>query len=193
MKYNAFISYSHAADEKLAPAVQAGLKKFAKPWNKLRALEVFRDKTDLSVTPALWPSIEKALSDSDYFILMASPEAAKSKWVKKEIDFWLENRSADKILIILTSGDHLKWDEETKDFNWTGANSLPDNLRNRFSEEPLWLDLRWAKTAEQLSLRNPKFSDGIARLAAPLHGKGLDEISGEDVRQHKFERESRVE
>ena len=115
MKYNAFISYSHAADDKLASAVQACLKKFAKPWNKLRALEIFRDKTNLSVSPGLWPSIEKALSESEYFILMASPEAGKSKWVRKEIDFWLENRSPDKILIILTSGD-LQWDGEAKDF-----------------------------------------------------------------------------
>jgi hypothetical protein len=96
MTYNAFISYSHTADERLASAVQSGLKKFAKPWNKLRALEIFRDKTNLSVNPVLWPSIKKALSESEYFILMASPEAAQSDWVRKEIDFWLESRPPEK-------------------------------------------------------------------------------------------------
>ena len=30
-KYNAFISYSHAADGKLAPKLQVALEKFAKP------------------------------------------------------------------------------------------------------------------------------------------------------------------
>jgi len=87
--YRAFISYSHAADGKLAPALQSALHRFAKPWYRLRAIRVFRDKTSLSLTPALWPSIEKALSDSEYFILMASPDAAASHWVQQEADYWL--------------------------------------------------------------------------------------------------------
>ena len=42
MTCDAFISYSHSADGKLAPAVQDGLQKLAKPWNKRRALRVLR-------------------------------------------------------------------------------------------------------------------------------------------------------
>jgi hypothetical protein len=63
--YNAFVSYSHAADAKLAPAIQRALHAFAKPWYKLRALRVFRDKTSLSANPALWDAIEQALSQSE--------------------------------------------------------------------------------------------------------------------------------
>jgi hypothetical protein len=96
MAYKAFISYSHAADGKLAPAVQSALHRFAKPWYRVRAVRVFRDKTNLSANPDLWGSIEQALSESEYFILMSSPEAAASKWVKKEIDHWLKNKSAEK-------------------------------------------------------------------------------------------------
>ncbi len=40
--YDAFISYSHAADSRLAPALQRALQRFAKPWWKLRALNLFR-------------------------------------------------------------------------------------------------------------------------------------------------------
>jgi len=32
MAYNAFVSYSHAADGRLAPAVQTGLQRLARPW-----------------------------------------------------------------------------------------------------------------------------------------------------------------
>jgi hypothetical protein len=52
----AFLSYSHAADGALAPRLQSALHRFAKPWNHVRAIRVFRDKTNLSVTPELWPS-----------------------------------------------------------------------------------------------------------------------------------------
>ena len=40
--YDGFISYSHAADDLLAPRLQAGLQRFAKPWWKRRALRIFR-------------------------------------------------------------------------------------------------------------------------------------------------------
>jgi hypothetical protein len=44
MSYKAFLSYSHAADGKLAPALQSALHRFAKPWYRKRAIKVFRDK-----------------------------------------------------------------------------------------------------------------------------------------------------
>jgi hypothetical protein len=73
MQYNGFLSYSHAADSKLAPAVQSALHRFARPWYRLRSVWIFRDKTGLAVTPSLWGTIEKALSESEYFLLMAWP------------------------------------------------------------------------------------------------------------------------
>ena len=45
--YTAFISYSHAVDGRLAPALQSALHGFAKPWYRLRALRVFRDQASL--------------------------------------------------------------------------------------------------------------------------------------------------
>lgn len=51
--YDGFISYSHAADGRLAPALQSGLQQLARPWWKLRSLRIFRDETGLSVNPHL--------------------------------------------------------------------------------------------------------------------------------------------
>ena len=63
--YNVFVSYSHAADRTLAPAVQSALYRIAKPWYKLQAMRVFRDDTGLGLTPELWPSIEQKLRMND--------------------------------------------------------------------------------------------------------------------------------
>lgn len=57
--YDAFISYSHALDGSLAPALQTGLERFAKPWYRPRALRVFRDTTNLAANPGLWSSLRK--------------------------------------------------------------------------------------------------------------------------------------
>lgn len=184
MMYNAFISYSHAADGKLAPALQSALHKFAKPWYRFRVLHVFRDQTSLSASPALWPSIETALSKSDYFLLLASPHAAQSPWVQKELDWWFTHRSPEKILTVLTEGE-LVWDANRRDFDWQRTSALPRAVSEKFADVPLYVDLRWAKTVDHLSLRNTQFHSAILDLATPLHGKPKDELDGEDVRQYR--------
>jgi len=184
MHYKAFISYSHAADKRMAPAIQSALNRFAKPWYRRRALRIYRDKTNLSITSSLWPSIKKALGESEYFVLLASPEASASQWVRQEIDYWVKNYSAKNLLIVVTDGN-VEWDKLNKDFDWDKSTALPENLMGIFKDEPLWLDLRWAINPEHLSLKHPKFRDGIARMASTLHDMPLDEISGEEVRQHR--------
>lgn len=184
MPYDAFISYSQAADGQLAPALQRGLQRFAKPWYKARALRIFRDKTSLSVAPALWPSIEQALEQSRHFILLASPEAAISKWVQKEVQWWLDNRSPETVFIALTGGD-LVWAPEKGDFEWSRTDALPGLLSGLFVDEPLYVDLRWARGSTQLSLQHSEFRAAILDLAAPLHGRPKEEVDSEEVRQYR--------
>ena len=183
MNFNGFISYSHAADGRLAPAVQRGLHRLAKPWHRRRALWIFRDQTGLSVTPGLWSSIQKALDGSEYFVLLASPEAARSPWVNREIEHWIATKSADRILPVVTDGEW-QWDAERGDFT-ADSTAVPEALRGVFAEEPLFLDLRWARDERHLSLQHSRFRDAIAQLAAPMHGVSKDELEGEDVRQHR--------
>ncbi len=179
--YNAFISYSHAVDGKFAPSLQKVLQRIAKPIFKARALNIFRDETSLSATPHLWATIEVALSKSEYLILLASPKAATSEWVQKEVNYWLENKSVNTILIALTEGEII-WNDSRNDFDWAITNALPDNLKGKFSEEPLYVDFRTARTSEDLSLNNPDFKTKAARIASAIHGRALNELIGEDVR-----------
>lgn len=184
MSYDAFISYSHSADGQLAPAVQRGLQKMAKPWHRRRALHVFRDDTGLSANPALWQSIENALDDSRWFLLFLSPTAAKSEWVAREINRWRESKPASQLLPILTEGE-LHWDEALNDFDPVKSTAYPAALAGFFAMEPRHLDLRWAKNGEQLDLGNSAFRSAIADLAAPIHGMDKEDLEGEDVRLQK--------
>ena len=114
--YDAFISYAHRADELFAPALQRGLQHLAKPWNRRRAMEVFRDDTSLAASPGLWPSIQNALDASRWFILLASPEAARSDWVGKEITHWVSSKGTDHLLVVVTDGTWI-WDSESGDLS----------------------------------------------------------------------------
>jgi WD40 repeat protein len=182
--YDAFISYSHAVDRRLAPALQRALHRLAKPWYRLRALRVFRDDASLSANPNLWSSIEDALESSRFFILLASPESARSVWVLREIDYWRRHKPPAGILIALTDGV-IVWDVSADDFDWDQTTALPRSLHDVFDSEPRWVDFSWARTKEHLSLNDPRFRNGVANLAAPLHGRAKDELFGEDVRQQR--------
>ena len=181
MTYQAFLSYSHSADDKLSPAVQSALHRFAKPWYRRRAMRVFRDQTSLAADPSLWNAIQRALESSEYLLLMASTHAARSAWVNREVEWWLSNRSADKLLVLLTEGD-LVWDPQTRDWDWQRTTALPPALGGRVADEPLYVDLRWAHE-EAVSLRHARFRAAILDIAATIRGIAKDELEGEDVRQ----------
>jgi WD40 repeat protein len=181
--YDGFISYSHAADGQLAPSLQRGLELLAKRWNSRRSLRVFRDETGLSTTPDLWAAIERALDDSEWFVLLASPASAASEWVNKEVARWIRTKSVDHILPVVTDGTWV-WDPVERDFT-EESSAVPDALRGELSDEPRHLDLRWARSATDLDLRNSQFRSAVADLAAPMHGVAKDELEGEDIRQHR--------
>src|SRR4051812_49237814 len=103
------MSYSHAADDRLAPALQHAIQRCAKPWYRIRALHVFRDESALSTNPHLWSSIQQALADSSWFVLLASPDAVASEWVNRELSYWLEHSSVERILPVVTAGTW-SWD-----------------------------------------------------------------------------------
>lgn len=188
--YDAFISYSHQADHELAQALANQLRRFATPWrplrwsNAVRSLRIFRDDSVLAANPDLWNSIEAALSTSDWFVLLASPEAAQSPWVNKEIEVWLASKSTDRIILVVTNGD-IEWNSIVGDFDWERSDALPPNLKGTFTREPRWIDLRWVREQRRVSTSDSRFQTAIADIASPLRGIPKDELIGEDVRQHR--------
>jgi hypothetical protein len=179
LTYDGFISYSHAADDLLAPHLQAGLQRFAKPWWKRRALRIFRDEASLAANPHLWESITKALNDSEWFIVLLSPEAARSKWVNREVEYWLEHKDPDRIIPVLTEGDY-RWNEGRIE-----SDAAPPALVDAFRDQPRWVDLRFARTVDHLDLRHAAFRGAVADVAAPLRGVPKDELESEEIHQHR--------
>ncbi|MGI0013761.1 MAG: WD40 repeat domain-containing protein, partial [Nitrososphaera sp.] len=115
---------------------------------------------------------------------MASPKAAESPWVRREIDWWIANRPIANMLILFTDGE-LTWDSTHKDFDWNRTTALPRQFSGIYKSEPLYVDLRRFRTVDQLSLRDSEFRNAILDIAPPLHGRDKDELDGEDVRQHR--------
>jgi len=183
MDFDAFLSYSHGVDTSLATSVQDALQRLGKPWYRRRALRVFRDETGLSANPGLWSSITDAMARSDWLVLMASPDAAGSAWVNREVAHWLVHGDPVHLLVAVVDGSW-EWDDAAGDFT-DDSTAVPDALRGVFGEEPRHIDLRWARDESGLSVRTPRFRDQMAELAAPIYGVTKDELVGSDLREHR--------
>jgi len=183
--YDAFISYSHAKDKPLATGLQSVIQTLAKPWWRRRASRVFRDDTSLAASAGLGASIECALANSNYFILLASPEAARSKWVEREVEMWLANKGCGRLLIALAAGS-LTWVDATGDFSWSSETPLPQMLRGRFDEEPLWVDFTgFRESSLPLGTKNRTFLAAGATLVAAVRGLPKEDLLSEELTQQR--------
>lgn len=183
MKYDAFISYSHSDCGNIAPAIQRALENIGKPWYQLkRNLNIFRDETNLTASPELWNSIVTELDNSDNLILLASPIAKDSHWVAKEIEHWFSKERTGNLYIVVSQGQ-IVWDYSTNDFSWKKTNCLPLTLKNRFIDEPLWIDLTNYHQAETktINYKQAGFTSSMTKVIGGIVGKPPREIESEEL------------
>lgn len=108
--YYAFISYKRE-DEKWAKWLQKKLEAYGFPTalrkenptlpSKIRP--VFRDQSELS-GGNLKDEIEKGLKGSKYLIVVCSPRAAKSPWVSKEVQYFIDHGRENNIIPFIIGG-----------------------------------------------------------------------------------------
>ncbi|MGX4656876.1 hypothetical protein ACWCHM_24635 [Micromonospora sp. SCSIO 07396] len=195
-RYAAFISYRvDEHDRPIAHAIERGLQRLAKPWNKLRALEIFRDMSSLDANPLLWPRLCAVMDNCDWLIYLASPGSAESRWVGMELERWLRTKGPERIMIVVTGGEW-RWDNALDDLDVTAAgNAAHPVLRGKFSSEPRFIDMRWIEKLPDLTPQTlttqAQFREQLLELAAPLHGRPKEDLDSEAVRQERKTRRLR--
>jgi WD40 repeat protein len=188
--FNGFLSYSHADDvDSFSVEIQKTLHRLAKPWYRLRATRVFRDRDHLEVSSHLWPVLEENLKRSEYLIVLASPAAARSRGVEFETEAWVRMRDGrqirDRTIIVLVRGE-MVWREHTLDRVRT--NALPEPLCGPLLDEPVVVDLRPARAIADRRSRQRELGRLLAPVAARLRGVPAEWIASEEFRQHRIRR-----
>lgn len=181
MAYSAFLSYSQGNDARLAHVLRSAIHRFAKPWYRIRAAHIFLDTHSLNADPSLWPAIQRALDESEFFILLASPASANSRWVERELLHWLEKKPLHRILVVVTGGTITRL-ENSLALDPAHTTALHSCLLSAFQEEPHYVDLRWLPEGS-VPARDLRFVNAVAEIAACLRGRSKDELIGEDYRQ----------
>ena len=118
-EYYAFISYKRE-DEKWAKWLQNKLEHYKFPTNLNGRTDLpknirptFRDVTDL--TPGLLAEeIDDALRSSEWLIVICSPRSAKSQWVCKEAQTFIDLGRADHIIPFVIEGNPFSKDNSTE-------------------------------------------------------------------------------
>ena len=108
MKYTAFISYN-SKDDRWAKWLQRKLEAYSMPVvirneqdevvrreEKPEKLRVFRYRADLN-TVSLNEGLAKELDDARWLIVICSPNSAKSAWVGKEIQHFLDTGRRERL------------------------------------------------------------------------------------------------
>ena len=109
----AFISYKRE-DEEWAKWLQNKLEHYKLPTEiananpdlefKDRPRHVFKDTTDLS-GGVLAKAIKEGLESSKYLIVICSPRAAKSPWVCKEVQEFIDSGREENIIPFIIDGE----------------------------------------------------------------------------------------
>jgi hypothetical protein len=136
--FRAFVSYCHA-DVTFAARLQRRLETYRLPRHLAdrvtplpgqaagRIGPVFRDREDLSAAADLSAAVRDAIAASSALVVVASPDAAKSHWVAREIALFREHHPTAPILVALARGEP--------------SEALPEALRSA-DTEPLAADFR---------------------------------------------------
>ncbi len=121
-EYFAFISYQRK-DEEWAERLRKKLEHYRLPSNIRKQntslpkeiRPIFRDALELT-GGFLAKEIETALQQSKYLIVICSPNSAKSPWVNKEIQTFIDLGREDRIIPFIIDGTPFSDNEETECF-----------------------------------------------------------------------------
>ena len=186
--FKAFISYSHR-DKKLGEWLHKRLETYKLPRNLVgketplgpvpeRLGRIFRDRDELPASDDLTSEVRKALEQSEFMIVLCSPNAASSRWVNREIIDFKRARGDKFVLPIIIDGEPFASDNGNVE-----DECFPPALRFKIGKDGMLSSRR----AEPIAADVRKVADGEKRaflkLVAGLAGVGLDEIIERDLRR----------
>lgn len=189
-RYKAFISYSWA-DRRASERLHYRLETFRTPKELAgqptprgpapsRLAPIFKDREEEPAGGSLRAAIETALDQSEFLIVICSPNSAKSRWVNKEIAYFSKRRGPRNVLPYIIAGE-----PQASLTAGTGAEecfppallfetSLDGGPNDIAIEPPLAADARAAGDGARAA---------TLKIAAAMLGVGLDALVRRDAQR----------
>jgi WD40 repeat protein len=192
-KYSAFISYARQ-DRKFAAKLENDLQRYILPKAEELLGEkgrrrpfpaVFRDESRLVPGTDLPARIRYGLENAEFLIVVCSPAAVTSEWVKKEIIDFIGFGGEERVLAVVVGGEP----NTEKNGKPPESEALPTPLRFLVKDgaitdaacpEPFWVDWRGQKHGDRLNF--------LRLVAALLSFEDLDTLIRGDHERVRTER-----
>jgi WD40 repeat protein len=185
--FDAFASYANYPDRAVVRDVEAFLESLHR--NRLvepqyrRALELCVDGSDFRIPRALTEHAEGGepgdavfglivahMQRCRLFVLFVGPESCRHPWVNREVEWWLENRGEDSLLVAVTHGHNPQAEREL---------TFPAAVRARKLDQRVWFDLRgFSARVRRDAAAVRDYQEERLRLAAAIMGP---EVSANDL------------
>jgi tetratricopeptide (TPR) repeat protein len=183
-RYKAFISYAWA-DAAWGNWLHKALETYRTPKALIgketaigpvpaRLVPLFKDREEQAAGADISAALDAALSQSEFLIVICSPQSARSQWVSHEIAWFKTYRNPSHILAVIVEGEPGSATQDCFSPALTHK-VLPDlTVTDEIETAPLAADARDSGDGK----RRAKL-----KLAAALLGVGLDEIVRRDERR----------
>ena len=111
----------------------------------------------MSAESDLWSALNTALDRSEYFILRASPGAARSRPVNRAVEHWLATKGPKGLILALTAGE-IRWDQAIGGLDRSATIALPPALCRPSGPEPNYVNLRDIRASTDVPCRRVRHS-----------------------------------
>ena len=147
-KYKAFISYRHRElDIAVAKKIHKSIERYTIPRDlrkngQKRLGLVFRDREELPLSSNLTDDIFSALDNSEFLIVVCTPDTPQSLWCRREIQHFIETHGRQRVITVLAAG--------------TPEESIPPEITTVFAEDGVTVLEQYEPLCAYLVDKNPK-------------------------------------
>ncbi len=161
---------------------------------------IFRDELEIPTASSLQDTIEQALTDSDYLIVICSPRSARSQYVNAEVEMFKRLGRTNQIFPIIIDGEPNAADKaEIADdrecfcpalkhpLDSVGPDGQLDYTRRA---EPICADIRWGESKSEIDKSSWGSTKdvrqmGLLKLIAGVRGVGFDDLWNREKRRQR--------
>lgn len=147
-KYKAFISYRHRElDIAVAKKIHKSIERYTIPRDLRKDGEkrlglVFRDREELPLSSNLTDDIFTALDQSEFLIVVCTPDTPQSLWCRREIQHFIEVHGRQRVITVLAAG--------------TPEESIPPEITTVYAEDGVTVLEQYEPLCAYLVDTNPK-------------------------------------
>lgn len=172
-KYIAYISCSNnETDRKAAALIQKRIESYVIPEDfrnsrgEKRLGKVFQNDNENPLSSDFSNSINQVLDESKYLIVICSPEYAKSRWCKAELDHFLQTHESDHVFVVLIDSIYVDCYPQQLLYQYDENGNIIGSV------EPLAANL----SAGDHNVKPKTVHWEILRILAPMLGRSYSEL-----------------